>query len=343
MSLAHLPPEIMYLIFGYLHKADLAYAFLESSDHLSSAAKYYLGKEIRLTDIANRSIFDYCLSAVLPSLGSNLRRLTIGRPYRLHTYLESVTLFCPNLEILDVHCCSHLEDIRHYASYLIHPRLKSLALLLNGQNVDNSVALRLLARCEDELHSPARLLVPSLRLHLSSANDLLLLERFACSDYLSDGYYQLECVDTGRWLTASIDDLCLMSSNVQWENVFRIQQINNSQCCLEYEFFHAKTQRRLTVLIPDEAEERWPSSSILSMRRDESPRSCATFTFERADDEQFYIRPCYSRAKRLQMGEKRIIISMCDNQSTQNHRFKLRRIAQELSAESIGISQSRIR
>ena len=343
MPLAHLPPEIIYLIFGYLRQTDLAYAFLEYTDPLSSAAKYYLGNSIRLTDITNRCIFDFCLSAVLPTIGANLRHVTIGRPYQLHTYLESIALFCPNLETLDIHCCSYLDDIRHYASYLIHPRLKSLALLLHGQIVDNGIVLRLLARCEDELHSSARLSVPSLRLHVSSPDDLLLLERFACSDYLADGYYLLECASTGRWLSASRDDLCLMSGNVHWENVFRIQQIDESKCCLEYAFFHAKTQRRLTVLIPDEAEERWPPSSILSMSREESLRSCATFTFERADDEEFYIRPCYSRAKRLQMGEKRIIISTCDNQSTQNHRFKLRRMSKELPVESIGISPSRIR
>jgi hypothetical protein len=158
-------------------------------------------------------------------------------------------------------------------------------------------------------------------------NDLDVLRRFSESSYLSDGSYMIECVLTGEWLTDSKDDLCIMSKKLHRDSIFSIKQIDIDRCSREYELYNEATQHRLTVLMPYE-EERWLSSSILSTHRKESSRSCSTFTFERiANTDQFYIRPCYSHAKRLQVSGKRIIVSLCDNENTPNHCFKLHRIS----------------
>ncbi|CAF2140810.1 unnamed protein product [Rotaria magnacalcarata] len=106
------------------------------------------------------------------------------------------------------------------------------------------------------------------------------------------------------------------------------KQIDNDQCSLEYKLHREQTQCPLTVLIHCEDEEHWISSSILSTHRKESLRSCSTFTFEKTDDEnQFYIRPCYLNAKRLQVSGKRIISSLCGNDTSLSYRFRFHRVS----------------
>jgi hypothetical protein len=200
----------------------------------------------------------------------------------------------------------------------------SLILIYNNTIIGEDISLRLLNQYEnEELRSIQS--TSALILHLSSMNDLILLKRFSESSYLSDGLYMIECISTGEWLTDSKDDLCIISKKLHRESIFFIKQ---DLCSRECELYNEATQHRLTVLIPYEEEERWLSSSILSTHRKESSRSCSTFTFERiGNDEQFYIRPCYSNAKRLQVSGKRIIVSLCDNDNTPNHCFKLHRIS----------------
>jgi hypothetical protein len=327
ISLINLPREIIYLIFEYLDKEHLAYSFLELNDYFSSIVKYFLGKQFDLTKMNNDTIFQYCLSTVLPSIGFNLRYLSIGYPYCLSTYIESLKTYCPNLHTLQIYCCSEKEDIRRYVAYLIHHQLQSLTFIFNNKIVGEQISLHLLNKSKDEQFQ-RNPISSSLILHLSSMNDLILLKRYSESNYLSDGLYMIECVSTGEWLTDSKDDLCIMSKKFHREGIFSIKQIDRDRCCLEYELYNEQTQRRLTVLTCYEDEERWISSSVLSTHRKESFRSCGAFTFEIIDNQnQYYIRPCYFHAKRLQVSRKRIIVSLCDNENESNHRFRLHRIS----------------
>jgi hypothetical protein len=326
ISLMNLPRELIYFIFEYLDKKDIVYSFFELNNYFSLIVKYFIGKQFDLTKISNDKIFQYCLSTILPSIGSNLRDLSIGNPYHLSTYIQSLKIHCPNLDILHVYCCSNNDDIRYYIAHLIHHQLQSLKFIFNNEIVGEQISLRLLHKSSDKQFeiNPIAL---SLRLYLSSINDLTLLKRYSESNYLSDGLYMIECISNGKWLTNSKDDLCLMSKKFHRECIFSIKQIDKNQCCLEYELYNEQTQCRLTVLTCYEDEEYWISSSILLINRKESLHSCATFTFERIDQEnQYYIRPCYINAKRLQVLGKRIIVSLCDNERELNHRFRLHRI-----------------
>ncbi|CAF1064001.1 unnamed protein product [Adineta steineri] len=327
-SLINLPPEIFYLIFQYLNKEHIGYAFFGLNDNLTSAVKYYIKQELNLTNINNENIFQFCLTTLLPSIGYKLRYLSIGYPYCLSTYLKSIQNYCPNLQILNIYCQTHLEDIRQYATYLIHHQLISLILMYNNQIIDEDISIRLVNRCDNENYRTIPL-TSSLILNITSLNDLILLKRFSESSYLSNGLYMIECVSTGRWLTDSKDDLCIMSEKLHRDSIFSIKQIDMYECTREYELYNEGTQRRLTVLIPyEDNEEHWISSSILSTHRQESSRSCSSFTFERiGNDNQFSIRPCYLHAKRLQVAGKRIIISICDNDNIANYCFKLHRIS----------------
>ena len=38
-------------------------------------------------------------------------------------------MYCPNLDILHIYCCSEKEDIRRYLAHLIHDQLKSLTFI----------------------------------------------------------------------------------------------------------------------------------------------------------------------------------------------------------------------
>jgi hypothetical protein len=327
ISLLDLPREIIYFIFEYLHKEHVVYSFLELNNSFSLIVKHFIGKEFHTTKTNNDIIFQYCLSTVLPAIGLNLRYLSIGYPYCLSTYINCIKTSCPTLDILNIYCCSEKEDIRLYVAHLIHHQLLSLTFIFNNEIVGEQISLRLLDKRTDG-HFQRIPIASSLMLHLSSMNDLILLKRYSESNYLSDGLYMIECISTGEWLTDSKDDLCIMSRKFHRECIFSIKQLNNDQCCLEYELHNEQTQRCLTVLICYEDEEHWISSSILSTHRKESFRSCSTFTFERIDQQnQFYIRPCYSRAKRLQVLGKRIIVSLCDKDNTLNHRFRLHRVA----------------
>jgi hypothetical protein len=327
ISLVNLPREIIYLIFEYLNKEHIAYSFLELNNYFSLIVKYFIGKQFNLIKINNDIIFQYCLSNVLPSIGFNLRYLSIGYPYCLSTYIKSLKISCPNLDILDIYCCSKKEDIRRYAAHLIHHQLISLTFIFNDKIVGEQISLQLLNKSTDEQFERIPI-ASSLILHLSSINDLILLKRYSESSYLSDGFYMIECISTGQWLTDSKDDLCIMSKKLHRERIFSIKQIDKDQCCLEYELYNEQTQRRLTVLTCYEDEERWISSSILSTHRKESFHSCSAFTFERINNQnQYYIRPSYLHAKRLQVSGKRIIVSLCDNENAPNHSFRLHRIS----------------
>ena len=325
--LSRLPREIVDLIFDYLSQHHIAYAFFDLNSYFSSAVQSFLGKDLNLTRIDNPTIFQFCLTDLLPAIGPELRSLTIGQPYPLLSYLRSIELSCPGLENLEILCCSNGEDIRHYAQLCLHRHLRAFHLKFNGLTVGEQIAVRLLEKCVDEaVEYPSW----SLTLHLSSLNDLNLLKRFCQSDYLPDGLYMFECLLNGEWLTDTDNDLCTRSKSFAEESLFSIRQIDRHQCSREYQFGHVQSQRRLTVFIPCPDEERWISSSILSVQRRDSPQICSTFTFERIDpddDEHFYIRPCYSRAKRLQVSGKRLIISLSPDESTLEHRFRLHRIS----------------
>jgi len=327
ISLIDLPREIIYLIFKYLNKEHIAYSFLELNNYFSLIVKYFIGEEFNLTKINNDIIFQYCLSTILPLIGFNLRYLSIGYPYCLSTYIKALKMYCPNLDVLHIYCCSEKEDIRRYLAHLVHDQLKSLTFIFNGKIVGEQLSLNLLNKSTDNQFEKIPI-ASSLILHLTSMNDLILLKRYSESNYLSDGLYMFECISTGEWLTDTKDDLCIMSKKFNCERIFSIKQIDKEQCCLEYELFNEQTQRRLTVLTCYEDEERWISSSILSTHRKESFYSCSAFTFEKINNQnQYYIRPCYLRAKRLQVSGKRIIVSLCDNETAPNHCFRLHRIS----------------
>ncbi|UJR16345.1 hypothetical protein I4U23_003251 [Adineta vaga] len=326
--LVNLPQEIFYLIFRYLSKEQLAYAFFGLNDNLTLAVKYFIGQEFNLTSIENENSFQFSLETILPSIGLNLRYLSIGLPYSLSNYLGYIQHYCPNLNILNIHCQTQNEDIRRYATCLIHAQLMSLTIMYNNQIVGEDTSMRLINRYDNRANQIMPL-TNSLIFNLTSLNDLILLKRFSESSFLSDGLYMIECVATGQWLADSKDDLCVMSKKLHRDSIFSIKQIDIDQCTREYELYNEGTQRRLTVLIPyEEEEERWTSSSILSTHRKESSRSCSSFTLEKlANDEIFYIRPCYSHAKRLQIYGKRIIVSRCEHENVANHYFKLHRVS----------------
>ncbi|CAF2057211.1 unnamed protein product [Rotaria magnacalcarata] len=327
-SLLNLPWEVIYLIFQYLNKEDIAYAFFGLNQCYRSAVKYFIGPELNLAKVNDENTFGFCLSTLLPCIGFNLRYLSIGYPHALSKYIKYIQNYCSNLDILNIYCYSNIEDIRCYAAYLIHRQLMSFTLMYNNKIVGEDLSIRLINKCENEKYRA----IPSISFlifNLSSMNDLILLKRFSESSYVPDGLYMIECLSTGDWLTDGKDDLCTMSKKLHRDSIFSIKQIDSDQCSREYELYNEGTQRRLTVLILYEEEgERWISSSILSAHRKESSQSCSRFTFERvANDNQFYIRPCYTNAKRLQVSGKRIIVSLCDNQNTLGHRFKLNHIS----------------
>lgn len=326
-SILNLPSEIVYLVFQYLSKEHIAYAFFELNDYFASAVEYYINQELNLAKVNNENIFEFCLSTLLPSIGFNIRYLSIGYPHALSKYIKYIQNYCPNLDLLNIYCYSDIEDIRCYSTYLIHNELLSFILMYNNKIVAEDLSIRLINNYKDEEYR-AIPLTSTLILNLSSMNDLILLKRFSESSYLPDGLYMIECISTGEWFTDSKDDLCTMSKKLQRESVFYVKQIDIDRCSREYELYNEGTQRRLTVLIPYEEGERWLPSSMLSTHRKESSRSCSSFTFERGgNDNQFYIRPCYPNAKRLQVSGKRIIVSLCDNQNTQNHCFRLNYIS----------------
>lgn len=327
-SFFHLSPEIIYLIFEYLTKPDIAYSFFQLNEFFAVLVEYFIGKQLNLTKISNENIFQYCLSTLLPSIGSNLDHLSIGTPYSLSRYISFLRIYCPNLERLHVYCCTEHDDIRHYPSRLIHDRLSTLNLLFDNRIVGEEISLRLMNRSLDE--QDENIPISSiLSLSLSSMNDLLLLKRYSESSFLSDGFYTIESVSNGKWLTDTDDDLCFMFQKLQRECIFSIKQIQENQGCLEYELHSEQMQRCATVLICDEDNERWIPTSILSTQRKQSTRICTRFTFEKiddTDDNQYYIRPCYPQAKRLQVLGIRVIVSLCDYENLFNQRFKLHRI-----------------
>ena len=328
LSLANLPREIVYLIFQYLKKEDVAYAFFELHPSFTSSVIYFLGDDLDLSKIVHENVLNFFLNAFLPTVGSNLRCLTIGGPHSLFTYIKSIENACPNLDVLTIYVHPSADDIRCYATYLIHRQLMSLVLMHDNQIVGEDIALDLLNQYGND-QSRAIQCTSTLILHLSSLNDLVLLKRYSQGSDLADGFYMIECVSTGQWLTESKDDLCIMSTKLHRESIFSIKQMDPHRCSREYQLYNESTQHRLTVLIPsEEEEERWISSSILSTQRKESSRSCSNFTFESIDNnDQFFIRPCYPHAKRLQVSGKRIILSVCENEQTTNHCFRLHRIS----------------
>lgn len=313
LSFINFPREIIYLIYEYLKHEDIIYGFFQLNQSFQLSVKYFIGKKLHLN---NEIYFEYCFNNYLPIFGYNLRYLSINYPSISMNYMKFIEFFCPNLDHITIHC---YEDVRSYATCLIHSQLKSLILMFEKKIVGKDISYRLLNQYEKSYKIQS---TSSIILHLSSLNDLILLKRYSESSYLNNGLYMIECISTGQWLTESKDDLCIMSMKLQRHCIFSIKE----KYSREYEIFNEDTKHQLTVLIPTN-EEYWISSSILSTQRKQSLYSCSTFTFEQIqDDHQYYIRPCYTNAKRLQISGKRIIVSLCDNENILNHSFKLYRI-----------------
>ena len=328
-SLNVLPREILYLIFEYLTQDEIAYSFFDLNFYFSSTVTFHFGKQLSLVHVNKSQIFDFCLTNVIPSIGLNLRYLSIGYPYHLSTYISSIKLFCPYLNILEIVARSIDEDIRSYVGMCLHYQVKTLTLIFNGRIIAEDISHRLIEKCNNQQFQGMKL-APHIRLHVSSIDDLTLLKRFCDSEYLPNGFYMIECPNTGAWLTDTDEDLLILPKEFYRENLFSIRQNDFYQCSLEYEFKHLQTQRSLTVLITNQSDEEYFfSSSILSSHRKQSTRSCSRFSFEKVpnSDDLVFIRPCYSNAKRLQISGKRIITSTNVNQTTSNHYFRLRRIS----------------
>ena len=328
VSFDHLPREIIYLIFQYLHQEHIAYAFLPLNRNWASAVRYFLGERLTLTHGNDESLIDFSLSTLLPSIGPQLRSLTINYPCSLLNYVDTIENACPNLETLTIHCFGPEDDIRRSITYLLHQQSVSLTLMHENAVVGEELSRRLLHRFDDDPNR-TMFLAPSLILHLTSMDDLIRLERFSRSAFLPDGYYTIESLSTGQWLTDSHDDLVLTKNKCHYDSIFFIGQVQRDQCSREYQILQGRTARRLSILKPYEDEdEYWLSSSILSTQRKDSLRTSYSFTFERIGNELgFYIRPSYSNARRLQVSGKRIIVSLCNYQTTIDHCFKLHRIS----------------
>ncbi|UJR30139.1 hypothetical protein I4U23_017680 [Adineta vaga] len=322
-SLIDLPTEIIYSIFQYLHKEHVIYSFFELTNDFSFIVEYFLRRKFQLIKTNDNTIFQYCLYKIIPIIGFNLSHLSIGHPYRLSTYIQSIKTYCPYLKVLNIHCYSKEDDIRLYIAEFLHYQLISLILIFNNQIIGEHISHRLLNKSGEEQFQKFSIPSSSLVLNLSSMNDLSLLKQYSQSSYLPDGFYMIECLSTEGWLIDSKDDLCVMSNKLLRESIFLIKQ-----SFLEYEFFTQHTRCPWTVLKCYESEEHWIPSSILSTRRKQSNQLCKRFTLEKIDNYNlFYIRPCYSRAKRLQVLGKRIVVSLGENDKTVNHRFKFHRVA----------------
>lgn len=327
-SFTKLPPEIIYLVFEYLSQEDVARGFIELNSYFSCLVKYFLGHHLNLTTVTDALSFDFCMLRVLPIVGTNLRSLKLTSSFPLLPYLQCIKLACPYLNHLEIFCSRGGEDIRHYAKTCLHQGVRHLNLKINGESVDRSLAQRLLDRCNDETFENIEI-SSEVTFHLSSVNDLVLLKRFCQSEQIPNGIYMIECLVTGGFLTETDEDLCVLPTKCDENNLFMIQQIDPYQCSLEYELFHLLTGRSLSVLIQEPYAEHILPTSILSAHRKASSLVCSTFTFERThdNDDHLYIRPCYSNAKRLETRGKRIIVSLDIHQNTLHHCFKLHRVS----------------
>ncbi|CAF2892649.1 unnamed protein product, partial [Rotaria sp. Silwood2] len=117
-----------------------------------------------------------------------------------------------------------MDDIRQYASCLIHRRLASLLLVCDNIIVSDEISTRLLESMDEEPRTIDLNL--ALTLHLSSTDDIILLKQFANSCHLTDGLYMIECMSNGEWFTDGNDDLCTSAKSLHHERIFSIKQIN---------------------------------------------------------------------------------------------------------------------
>ena len=145
-----LPREIIYLIFQYLHQQHIAYAFLSLNRNWASAVRYFLGENLSLTNPHDESIVNYSFSTLLPSIGFQLRSITIDYPCSLLKYIEIIGNFCPNLDSLTIYCCREEDDIRRSITYLLHRQSISLTLKFQNEIVGEDLSLCLLNRFDDD-------------------------------------------------------------------------------------------------------------------------------------------------------------------------------------------------
>ncbi|CAF1212099.1 unnamed protein product [Adineta ricciae] len=323
VCLTNLPCEIIYLIFEYLHKEHIVYSFFELTNDFSLFVEHFLSGKFQLAKANDNRIFQYGLSIFLPTIGLNLSYLSIGPHYRLSTSIQAIKTFCLYLKVLHVHCHSEEDDVRLYISQFLHSQLISLIFRFNNEIIGEQISYRLLEKSYEKQFQ--RISIPSscLTLHLSSMNQLALLKRYSQSSYLPDGSYMIESMSSEGWIVDGKDDLCIVPKRLPRENLFFVKQ-----SYLEYEFSNESTGSLFSVLKCSDNEEYWIPSSILSIHRKQSNQLCRRFTLEKFDDhQQYYIRPCYSGAKRLQVLGKRIVVSLCNNEKTIDHRFRFHRIA----------------
>lgn len=322
-SLTHLPREIIYAIFAYLHREQLVYSFLGLNDEFASLINHHVRGAFQLRRTTAENISRYCLRTGLPLISQHLSHLSMVYPHRLCSYAQNVMVFCPHLTKLDLHYHTYNnDDVRSCIGHFLHPQLTTITLVLNSQIVGQEISYRLLKKRGEHPFQRTSTL-STLVLHLATTDELHLLARYSQSSYLPDGFYTIECNATGNWLDDSDDDLCMTADPSHPRSLFSVRQCPTKPDCLEYELCSERTRGLLSVVKCDEEEEHWIRSSILSVQRTPSNRVCSTFTLERVESqEQYGIRPCYSGAKRLQVLGRRVIVSLCTDSSISNDRFK---------------------
>jgi len=122
-NLIKLPTELFYVIFGYIRKSDVIYAFYELDERFAAAVRFFIGNSINLTNVSPPvSIY------ILSKFGPQLCRLAIGgQSFNFSTARDCLIKYCVNVETLDIFCTAACHDIRDYLQF-VHWNLESFSI-----------------------------------------------------------------------------------------------------------------------------------------------------------------------------------------------------------------------
>ena len=122
-NLTQLPTELLYLIFGQMHKSDVIYAFYELDERFAATVRFFIGNSLNLTNVSSPvSIY------ILSKLGFQLCRLAIGgESFDFSTARVCLIKYCANVETLDIFCTTGCHDVREYLQF-VHWSLESFSI-----------------------------------------------------------------------------------------------------------------------------------------------------------------------------------------------------------------------
>ncbi|UJR38684.1 hypothetical protein I4U23_031350 [Adineta vaga] len=279
-NLIQLPNELLYLIFRYMRKSDVIYAFYELDERFATAVQFFVSDSLNLADVSP-PVNIYILS----KLGSQIRRLAIGgRSFNFSIARDCLIKYCANVERLDIFCTTTCHDVRDYLQF-VHWDLKSFSIIDKQRQLYPNIATNLYLQSQIQVAFVYR----RLTLHVTDyeANNIALLDWHQRSVEMTEGLYEIENIFGHKFIIPQLQNSRAYVGDIGplKNRIFRLEHVRYR----EYRLRHYQSNTILCIYHESLNNE---APLVLNTNTDQ------TLTFESVGDNnsEYYIWPTHQRS-----------------------------------------------